>query len=99
MIPKMRKLLDTKIRDEIDFSEAAKDCSNIHCKWLYNESAGRRAFIPDVNDRDECYSALRIYSCALEESKLIPTEYEDMWGEDGYWIYKTMLDNIGERDK
>ena len=99
MIPKMRKLLDPKLRDEVDFSEATKDCSNIHRKWLNNQAAGRRAFIPDDNDRDECYSALRIYSCALEESKLIPLEYEDMWGEEGYWIYKTMLDNIGERDK
>ena len=83
MIPKMRKLLDPKHRDEVDFSEAAKDCSTIHCKWLNNEPAGTRAFIPDVDDRGECYSALRIYSCALEESKMIPTEYEDMWGEEG----------------
>ena len=22
-----------------------------------------------------------------------------MWGKEGYWIYKTMLDNIDERDK
>ena len=99
MIPKMKGLLVPKLRAEVDFTEALKDCSHIHYKWLNNEAAGTRAFIPDINDRDDCYSALRIYSCALEESKLIPTEYVDVWGEEGYWIYKTMLDNIGERDK
>ena len=83
MIAKMRKLLDPKLRDEVDFSEASMDCSNIHCKWLNNEPAGRRAFIPDINDPDECYSVLKIYSCALEESKLIPWEYE-VWGKEGY---------------
>ena len=99
MIPKMTKLLDSKLKEEVDFSEAAKDCSNIHCKWLNNEPAGQRAFIPDANDCDECYSVLRIYSCDLEEFKPTPPEYEDMWGNEGYWIYKTMLGNIGERDK
>jgi len=97
MIPKMRGLLKPELRDEVDFNEAAKDCSNVFAHWLNNEPAGTRAFIPSKEDRDKCYAALQIYSCALEESQLIPSEYQDMFGdEDGYWIYRTMLDNIGE---
>ena len=99
MITKMRGLLTPQLRDEVDYKEATKDCSNIAVMWLKNEAAGTRAFIPDVNDRDQCYAALKIYSCALEESNLIPTEFVEVWGEDGYWVYKTMLDNIGSRER
>ena len=99
MIPKMNILLDPKAWSEVDYTEAAKDCSKIFMKWLHNEAAGTRAFIPDLNDRDECYAALQIYSCALEESKLIPIEYQDSFGEEGIWVYNTMIENIGEREK
>ena len=98
MLTKMRGLLTLQLRDEVDYKEAKKDCRNITVMWLKNEAAGTRAFIPDVNDRDQCYTALKIYLCALEESNLIPTEFMEVRGEDGYWVYTTMLDNIGSRE-
>ena len=79
MITKMRGLLTPQLRDEVDYKEATKDCSNIAVMWLKNEAAGTRAFIPDVNDRDQCYAALKIYSCALEESNIIPTKFVEVW--------------------
>lgn len=57
MIPKMRGLLVPNLRSEVDYTEASKDCSNILYKWTNNEVAGTRAFIPNVADRDECYTS------------------------------------------
>ena len=58
MISKMRGLLDPKVKAEVDYEEAAKDVSNIFIQWSEGEAAGKRAFIPTMNDRDECYAAL-----------------------------------------
>ena len=33
MMKKMRGLLDPKLRSEVDFTEAAKDCSNVFTSW------------------------------------------------------------------
>ena len=99
MLIKMRGLLASQSRNEVDYKEATKDCSNIAVMWLKNEAAGIRAFIPDINDRDQCYATLKIYSCALKESNIIPTEFVEVWGEDSYWVYKNMLDNIRSRER
>ena len=99
MLNKIRGLLTPQLRNKVDYKEATKDCNNIAVMWLKNEAAGTRAFTPDVNDRDECYASLKIYSCALEESKIIQTKFVEVWRENGYWVYKTMLDNIGSRER
>lgn len=100
MIPKMRKLLGPEAKSEVDFSEASKDASNILAKWSNDDVAGTRAFIPDLQFRDDCYAALKIFACAQEEAKQIPIEYIGMFGEgDGIGMYNQLLDIIGEQDK
>ena len=47
MIPKMRKLLNPRIKAEVDYIEAARDGSNILVEWAQGRAAGTRAFIPD----------------------------------------------------
>ena len=89
MLTKMRGLLTPQLRDEVDCKVATKDYSNIAFMWLTNEAAGTRAFIPDVNDRHQCYAALKIYSCALEESNIIPIEFAEVWGKDSYWVSRS----------
>ena len=99
MIPKMRGLLKPTSKDEVDFAEATKDCSNIFMWWVDNQPAGNRAFIPDDTDREVCFSALKIYFCAAEEAKHIPIEYCQMFGGEGTDMYNEMLCLIGEREK
>ena len=67
-------LLVHGVRAEVDFEEAAIEVTNIFNKWSKSEHAGTRAFIPHTKDRNECYVALRIHVCALEEARLIPIE-------------------------
>ena len=100
MIPKMRGLLDPSMKSEVDYAEATKDGSNILTKWQSGEAAGTRAFIPNLQFRDECYAALKIFSCAEEEAKQIPLEYVGMFGEDdGIGMYNQLVEIIGEQDK
>ncbi len=75
MIPKMRGLMHQRVKYEVDFSEAVKDLSNVYLWWLDNQPAGSRAFIPDLADREVCFDALKIYSCAVEEAEQIPNEF------------------------
>ena len=100
MIPKMRKLLAPQAKSEVDFREATKDASNILAKWSNDDVAGTRAFIPDLQFRDNCYAALKIFACAQEEAKQIPIEYIEMFGDgDGIGMYNQLLEIIGEQDK
>ena len=69
MIRKMRGLLHPSMRSEVDYAEATKDTSNILVQWSHGYAAGAKAFIPDLGDRDLCYAALKILSCAAEEAK------------------------------
>lgn len=70
MIFKMRGLLSPSVKCEVDYEEASKDVCNVLLHWQKGEAAGKRAFIPDINDRDDCYAALKIFSHASEEAKL-----------------------------
>jgi len=100
MLPKLRGLLDPSIKYEVDYHEATKDGCNVLSCWRNGDAAGRRAFIPDTRTRDECYAALKIFSCAEEEAKRIPSEYVEMFGEDdGIYIYNALIGMIGEQDK
>jgi len=74
MNKKMRGLLHPKHKAKVDYEEAAKDVSNIWWYWSQGPASGTSAFIPSVHDRDECYAALRIFSKADDEAKLIPEE-------------------------
>ena len=100
IIPKMRRLLDPSMKSEVDYDEATKDGSNILAKWQTGEAAGTSAFIPDIQYRDDCYAALKIFACAEEEAKLIPMEYVEMFGEDdGIGMYNQLVEIIGEQEK
>ena len=55
------RFIGTKAKNEADFTEVTKYCINITVMWLNNEAAGTQAFVPDVNDRDECYAIFQIY--------------------------------------
>jgi hypothetical protein len=99
ILSKMRSVLDPKVRDEVDFVEASKDGSVILKQWVEGQAVGRKAFIPDLTDRDECFAAVRILSCAGEERKIIVNEFVDAFSEEGIPIYNELLNNIGERDK
>ena len=100
MITKMRGLLHPSVKDEVDYAEATKDSSNILTHWMKGEAAGTRAFIPDINYRDQCYAALKIFSCASEEAKKIPFEFAEAFGEDdGIDLYNQLIGMIGEREK
>ena len=89
----MRGLLDPAVKGEVDYAEATKDESNILAQWMIGDTAGTRAFIPDLKDRDECYAAaFQIYSCADEEAKQIPQEYIEYFREDdGIGIYNELV--------
>ena len=100
MLPKMRKLTDLQLREEIDYEEATRDISNILARWMNGHAAGTRVFIPDIEERDEIYAALKIFSCAEEESRTIRKEYLKLFGRDeGVDIYNKLLDVIGEQEK
>ena len=64
MISKMRGLLNPKVKAEVDYEEAAKDASNVWLRWSQGEAAGKQAFIPTIEDHNECYAALMIFSHA-----------------------------------
>ena len=66
--------MQPSLRCEVHYAEAEKDLRNVWHKWHNNQTAGTWAFIPDVNDRDECFIVLCIFSCAVEEANAIPTE-------------------------
>ena len=83
MIPKRLGLLASVATSEVDFREATKDASNILVKWLHEDYACTRAFIFDLQFRDDCSAALKIFSCAQEKAKQIPIEYIEMFGKDG----------------
>ena len=60
----------------------------------------KRAFIPNIDDRDECYAALKIFSCAADEAKQIPEEFCECFGKHtGVRIYNELVGMIGEREK
>ena len=71
MISKMRGLLTPSIKCEVDYEEASKNVCNVLIHWQKGETVGKRAFIPDVKDCDDCYAILKIFSHATEEAKLI----------------------------
>ena len=99
MIAKMRGLLDPSVKFEVDYDEAVKDISHVLFMWKMDGAAGKRAFIPDIADRDLCYNAVKIFSHAMEEAELIPKEFCKEFGKFGTTVYNTLLGIIGERDK
>ena len=99
MIKKMRGLLDPSVKFEVDYEEAVKDVSNVLFMWKMDAAAGKRAFIPDMDDRDLCYAAVKIFSHAAEEAKLIPEEFCKEFGRVGIPVYNDLIGIIGERDK
>ena len=99
IISKMRGFISPSVKCEVDYEEALKDVCNVFVRWQKGEAAGKRAFIPDINDRDECYNALKIFSHAAEEAKLIPGEFCKEFGKVGIHIYNDLINIIGERDK
>ena len=99
MISKMRGLLDPKVKAEVDYEEAAKDASNVWLQWSQGEAAGKRAFIPTIENRRECFAALMIFSHAANEAKVIPKEFTNAFGDMGISIYNDLVGMIGERDR
>ena len=100
MLKKMRGLLHPKIKSEVDYKEAAKDVSNILSMLRMKTAAGKRAFIPDTEDCDLCYNAVKILCHATVEAGLIPDESCKEFGEKtGSHVYNELHEIIGERDK
>jgi len=87
MIAKMWGLLDPLVKFEVDYDEAIKDVSNVAFMWRMNAAAGKRAFIPDIEDRNLCYNAVTIFSHATEELKQIPEEFCREFGKIGIQVY------------
>ena len=73
--------------------------SNIWLQWLQGKAAGKRAFIPTIEDRDECYAALQIFSHAADKAKLITEEFCKEFGDISICIYNDLVGMIGEREK
>ena len=94
----MKGLLDPSVKYEVNFAKAARDCSNILIQWSKGKLAGTRAFIPDLNDRDECYAGMKIYAYAEEESIQIPNRYVEHFGEDSIHMYNMLIKSIGKRE-
>ena len=67
----MKGLLQPTVESEVDFAEATNDGSNILARWMNREAAGTRTFILDLNDCDDCYAAVKIFSCAVDEATQI----------------------------
>ena len=99
MIKKMRGLLHQSVKPEVDYKEATKDVVNVLFMWKMNVAAGKRAFIPDIEDRDLCYNAVKIFSLAAQEALLIPDEFCQEFGDVGIDIYNDLIEIIGEQDK
>jgi len=100
MIPKMKSLMASPVKFEVDFEEAAKDCGNIFLWWIDNQAAGTRAFIPSYKDREVCANARVVYSCATKEASQIPLEYCDEFGdEEGTHMYNALVELIREQEK
>ena len=99
MITKMRGLLDPKMKAEVDYEEASKDVSNVWLQWSTGEAAGKRAFIPTIEDRDQYYAALQIFCHAADEAKIISQEFCKEFGDPGIGLYNELVSMIGERDK
>ena len=99
MLKKMKGLLDPSMKSEVDYEEAVKDSSNVLTQWNNGDTAGKRAFIPNIKDHDECYGALKIFPCEADEAKEIPEELCACFGKHGVHIYNQLLEMIGERDR
>ena len=54
---------------------------------------------PVITDRNECYAALKIFSCAAEEAAQIPEEFYEYFGEEDIYIYNELVGMIGKREK
>ncbi len=61
MLPIMRKLTNLQLRKEVDYAEATRDISTILTMWKSGDTAGTRAFIPNIEHHDDCYNAIKIY--------------------------------------
>ena len=99
MIKKIRGLLHQSVKPEVDYEEATKDVANVLFMWKMNAAAGKRAFIPDIEDRDLCYNAVKIFSLNAQEALLIPDEFCQEFGDVGIDIYNDLIEIIGEQDK
>ena len=99
IITKMRGLLDPKMKAEVDYEEASKDVSNVWLQWSTGEAAGKRAFIPTIEDRDQCYAALQIFCHAADEAKIISQEFCKEFGDPGIGLYNELVSMICEKDK
>ena len=76
------------VKGEVDYSEVTKYGSNILTQLMKGNAAGTGAFILDIKYRDQCYDALKIFSCASEEAKEIPLV--------GAMLSSMLSKNIGE---
>ena len=45
------------------------------------------------------YCSTEIHTYAIEEEKTIPSEYCEVFGEDGCWVYNKLVAQIINRDK
>lgn len=99
IIAKMRCLLDSEVRNEVDYVEAIADISVIRVCWQSGNPVGRRAFIPTPEDRDMAVNALQILSCAFEERKQVMNEYIQAFGFEGLDVYNELLSNISDHDR
>ena len=59
MLPKMTALMSATVKYEVDFEEAAKDCSNIFLWWIDNQPAGTRALF--LNTKIEMYVPMLLW--------------------------------------
>ena len=59
----------------------------------------KRTFVPNIEDRGECYGALKIFSCAADEAKEIPEDFCACFGKLDVHIYNQLLGMVGERDR
>ena len=58
-----------------------KDISNVLLMWRMNSAARKRAFSPDIADRDLCYDAIKIFFLAAEEAELISHDFCKAFGK------------------
>ena len=82
-ITKLKSLLDGKVREEVDYEEACKEASLTFLLWSNRSPVGDKAFVANINDRDETIVALDKHNKDMTERDDVEKEWEKEFGDDG----------------
>ena len=67
--------------------------------WRFVKTAGKRALITTIEDRDAVKNPLQVISRTFEEREVIIKDYVESFGYEGINLYNEPISNISENIK